>query len=83
MDAAADRQLQLEQKKQEDKAKLHSKLAHCFEGFDRPLTSADVLNLIQGRLGVGKTRAYQLFNSGKEQGLLTSINGNYFTLKAL
>ena len=83
MDAAADRQLQLEQKKQEDKAKLHSKLAHCFEGFDRPLTSADVLNLIQGRLGVGKTRAYQLFNSGKEQGLLTSNNGNYFTLKAL
>lgn len=83
MDAAADRQLQLEQKKQEDKAKLHEKLAHCFEGFTIPLRSGEVLNLIQTKLGVGKTRSYQLFNSGKEQGVLKSSDGNYYSLQAL
>ena len=83
MDGVADRQLQLELKKQEDKAKLHEKLATCFEGFTMPLPSGDVLNLIQGKLGVGKTRAYQLFNSGKEQGVLTSSDGKFYSLQAL
>ncbi len=83
MDAAADRQLQLEQKAQEDKAKLHEKLAPCFEGFTMPIRSGDVPNLIQTKLGVGKSRAYQLFNSAKEQGVLTSSDGNYFSLQTL
>ena len=83
MDAAADRQLQLEQKAHEDKAKLHEKLAPCFEGFTMPIRSGDVPNLIQTKLGVGKSRAYQLFNSAKEQGVLTSSDGNYFSLQSL
>ncbi len=83
MDAAVDRQLQLELKKQEDKAKLHDKLAPCFEGFTMPLSSGDVLNLIQAKLGVGKTRAYQLFNSGKEQGVLASNEDNCYSLQEL
>lgn len=83
MDAAADRQRQLELKKQEDKAKLHDKLAPCFEGFTVPLSSGDVLNLLQAKLGIAKTRAYQLFNSAKEQGLLTSSDGRYFTFQSL
>lgn len=83
MDAAADRQLQIEQKKQEDKAKLYAKLAPCFEGFTAPLCSGDVLNLIQAKLGVGKTRAYQLFNSGKEQGVLASNEDNCYSLQEL
>lgn len=83
MDAAADRQLQLELKKQEDKAKLHEKLAPCFEGFTMPLTTCNVLSLLQGQLGIAKTRAYQLFNSAKEQGLLTSSDGSNFTFQSL
>ena len=83
IDAAIDRQLQLEQKIQEDKAKLHDKLAKCFEGFAVPLRTSDVLNLIQTKLGVGKTRAYQLFNSAKEQGVLSSTDGYHYSLQAL
>ena len=83
MDAANDRLLQLEQKKQEDKAKLHDKLAHCFEGYNVPLSSTEVINLIQMKLGVGKTRAYQLFNSGKEQGVLTCSDGKSYSFQAL
>jgi archaellum biogenesis ATPase FlaH len=83
MDAVSDRQLQLEQKKQEDKAMLHEKLAKCFEGFTVPLKCSDVVNLIQGKLGVGTTRAYQLFNSGKEQGLLKTDDGKTYSLQAL
>ena len=83
IDGTVDRQLQLELKKQQDKAKLHDKLAPCFEGFTMPLSSGDVLNLIQAKLGVGKTRAYQLFNSGKEQGVLASNEDNCYSLQEL
>ncbi len=83
MDAATDRLLQLEQKKQEDKVKLHDKLAHCFEGYNVPLSSTEVINLIQMKLGVGKTRAYQLFNSGKEQGVLTCSDGKSYSFQTL
>lgn len=83
LDAAIDRQLQLEQKTQEDKAKLHEKMAICYEGFSMPLRTSDVINLIQTKLGVAKTRAYQLFNSAKEQGVLMSSDGKHYSLQAL
>jgi hypothetical protein len=83
LDAAIDRQLQLEQKTQEDKAKLHEKMAICYEGFSMPLRTSDVINLIQTKLGVAKTRAYQLFNSAKEQGVLSSSDGKHYSLQAL
>ncbi len=83
VDAEIDRKLQLEQKRQEDKAELHSKLAKCMQGFPQPLKCSDVINLIQTKLGVGKTRAYQLFNSAKEQGLLSANENKLYTLQAL
>ena len=83
IDAAIDRQLQLEQKVQEDKAKLHEKMAICYEGFSMPLRTSDVINLIQTKLGVAKTRAYQLLNSAKEQGVLSSSDGKHYSLQAL
>lgn len=83
LDAAIDRQLQLEQKVQEDKAKLHDKMAKCFEDYSMPLRTSDVINLIQTKLGVAKTRAYQLFNSAKEQGVLMSSDGKHYSLQAL
>lgn len=83
MDAVADRRLQLEQKKQEDKAMLYEKLAKCFEEITVPLERKDVIYLIQGKLGVGTTRAYQLFNSGVDQGLLTTSDRKHYTLQSL
>lgn len=83
VDAAADRKLQLEQKRQEDKAELHSKMTKCMEGFYQPLKCSDVINLIQTKLGVGKTRAYQLFNSAKVQGVLSANENKLYSLQTL
>ncbi|MBQ9555979.1 MAG: AAA family ATPase [Muribaculaceae bacterium] len=80
LSAVADRQQQLEEKKQEDKAKLHAKLAKCFEGFTVPLRSTDVINLIQTKLGVGSTRAYQLLNKAKDEGILLTNDSKYYSL---
>ena len=83
MDAAGDRQLQLEEKKQEEKAAMLEKLAPCFEGITQAIPCGDVVKLIQTTLGVGTTRGYQLFHKGVEQGVLVSNDNKHYFLQSL
>lgn len=79
MDAAADRQLQVEMERQQDKAKLHEQISHCFEDPTVALKRSAIVKVIQDNLGYANRKSYDMFNLAVKLGVLkTKDNRHYF-----
>jgi len=86
MDAANDRQLELdmqrELRQQSERAKLHEKLVKCFEGINNPISRTDIVNLVQAKLGVGSAQGYRIVKAAINTNLLVTDDTKNFYLAA-
>ena len=78
-DGMADRQQQLEIKRQEERSKMRTVIEACFEDATVALKRSDIIIIFKEKLGIGTTKAYDIFNAAVKAGLLaTNDNRHYF-----
>ena len=80
-DGMADRKQQLEIKRQEERSKLRAAIEACFEDATVALKRSDIINLFKGKLGVGTTKAYDIFNAAVTAGLLSTNDKKHYFMK--
>ena len=84
MDATADRHLQIEIKRQQDKAELHNQIAMCIEGIaPDSAVRRNIVMSIQERLGYGNKKSYDMFNEAVRLGILKTSDNRFYTLEPL
>lgn len=82
VDAAADRQLQLEMEKQNQRARLYEQISECFEDSSVALMRNDIVKLIIENTGLGKSKAYEMVNNAVTAGILYTNDKKHFFLKS-
>ncbi len=83
MDAVADRQLQMEMKRQEDKATLFNQISLCMHDDTAALKRSEIVKSIQEELGYGNKKSYDLFNEAVKVGILKTNDNRHYTLVPL
>ena len=79
-DGKAERQQQLEIKRQDEQAKLREQISICFEDATVALKRSDIIKLIQGKLELTQSHCYRLFNESVAKGVIASKDGKHFYL---
>jgi len=83
MDAVADRQLQVELERQQNKAKLHEQISLCMGDSTTALKRSDIVKAIQEQLGYANKKSYDLFNDAVGQSILKTNDNRHFYLAPL
>ena len=83
IDGTVDRQLQLELKKQQDKAKLHEQISLCFQDATAALKCSEIVKLIQENLGYANRKSYEMFHQAKDTGIIKADDGIHYLLQPL
>ena len=83
MDAAAERQLQVEMKRQQDKAKFHEQIALCFEDATAGLKCSDIVKMIQEKFGYANRKSYEMFHQAVGLGILKTTDNRHYFLQPL
>ncbi len=83
MDAAADRQLQVEIERQQDKAKLHEQISLCFEDATAKLKCSEIVKMIQEKMGFANRKRYEMFNQAVRLGILKTEDNRHYSLQPL
>jgi len=81
-DATSERKQQIEIKRQDERAKLEEQIALCMEGATVALKRSDIINLLKSKLGIGSTKAYGVFNTAVNAGVLSSKDNKHYFLKS-
>ena len=79
-DGMADRQQQLEIKRQDERAKLREQISICFEDATVALKRSDIIKLIQEKLGLSTAKCYNLFKQAQSMGVIASKDNRHFYL---
>ena len=79
-DGKAERQQQLEIKRQDEQAKLREQISICFEDATVALKRSDIIKLIQEKLGLSTAKCYNLFKQAQSLGVIASKDNRHFYL---
>ena len=80
MDAFADRQLQVEMKRQANKATLFNQISLCMHDDTAALKRSEIVKSIKEELGYGNKKSYDLFNEAVKVGILKTNDNRHYTL---
>ncbi len=80
-DGMADRKRQMEIKRQDERAKLREQISICFEDATVALKRSDIINLFKSKLGIGTTKAYEMFNAAVKAGVLSTNDNKHYFMK--
>ena len=80
MDAVADRQLQVEMKRQANKATLFNQISLCMHDDTAALKRSEIVKSIKEELGYGNKKSYDLFNEAVKVGILKTNDNRHYTL---
>ena len=80
-DGKAERQQQLEIKRQDEQAKLREQISICFEDATVALKRSDIITLFKEKLGIGTSKAYDIFNAAVKAGLLSTNDNRHYFMK--
>ena len=80
MDAVADRQLQVEMKRQANKATLFNQISLCMHDDTAALKRSEIVKSIKEELGYGNKKSYDLFNEAVKAGILKTNDNRHYTL---
>ena len=83
MDAVADRQLQVEMERQQDKAKFHEQISCCFGDATTALMRSDIVKKIKENLGYANRKSYEMFNQAVTLGILKTNDKRHYSLVPL
>ncbi len=82
MDAVADRQLQVELDRQSEAARLREDIAIIFEDATVAMRRSEIAEIIMNKLGLKRSKAYDLVKRAIGLGILQSKDGRHFFLPA-
>ena len=82
MDAVADRQLQVELDRQSEAARLREDIAIIFEDATAAMRRSQIAEIIMNKLGLKRSKAYDLCKRAIGLGILQSKDGRHFFLPA-
>ena len=83
MDAVADRQLQVELERQQDKAKFLEQISLCFKDVTAGLKRSVIVKMIQEKLGYANRKSYEMFNQAVKLGILKTEDNRHYILQPL
>ena len=81
MDAIADRQLQVEIERQQEKSKLRDQLALCVEDADADIKKSELVKLIKEKLGHSQAQAYRLLEKAERLNVLATNDKKHYHLQ--
>ncbi len=80
MDAVADRQLQVELERQSESAHLKEDMAIVFEEMTVAMKRSEIAEVVMNKLGLKRSKAYDMVKRAIGLGLLKSNDGRHFLL---
>ena len=80
MDAVADRQLQVELERQSESARLKEDMAIVFEEMTVAMKRSEIAEVVMNKLGLKRSKAYDMVKRAIGLGLLKSNDGRHFLL---
>ncbi len=81
-DGTADRRQQMEIRRQDERAKLREQISLCLEDATVALKRSDIINLFKSKLGIGTTKAYEMFNAAVKAGIFSTNDHKYYFMKS-
>ena len=80
-DGTATRQQLLQAKREDKRREVLEQIELCLEDATVALKRSDIIDLIKEKLGLGKSKAYELFNAAVAAGVMRTNDKKHYFLK--